>query len=635
VTLIEARDLGRSYADQGRVVALRNASLTIGPGEFVAVTGPSGAGKSTLASLLALLEAPTSGDCLIDGVPTAGLSDADRTRLRSNSFGFVFQAFHLIESRTAGANVELGLVYRGIGRQGRREAARAALAAVGLSGMEDRGVAKLSGGERQRVAIARAIAGLAPVIVADEPTGNLDTGNSAAVMELLSLLRRQGRTLIVVTHDAGIAESADRHIRLLDGRIVEDAPAGPPSSANVGTWSAPGNPSRLRLGDLLADAWQSIRHGGNRVISLVAAVALACGLGVATIGLSQTARYQVSDVFDAAANRRVALSVAGFDTASAAGAKERDALLSTDALERLGGLAGVESVTLLVNHLEVPVSGRDGGQIVEATLYGIAADHAPETVFGIERPSGADELFAADGVVLGRGLAESLDVGPLVASPAVWVEGRPMRVTGVLTDVGYRTELLNAVILDEPSALDLRPPSYASVELAVAPGAALQVGEQAAVAWNPTRPGGVIVQVPPDPATMRAPIEASVRSVLATLTGVALLLAMMALANTTSASVMQRTGEFGIRRALGARRVHLAGLVVAEAIITGAMGGLIGTYLGAIGEFAATAARHWTPVLDPSVIAIGPPAGAAIGLLAGLLAMRAATRVEPAAAIRG
>jgi macrolide transport system ATP-binding/permease protein len=645
VTALEARNLGKAYSGGGEVAALAGVDLRIAPGEFVAICGPSGAGKSTLSNLLALLEAPSSGDCIVDGIGTATLTDAERTRLRSASFAFVFQAFHLIEARSAAENVEMGLVYRAVPRKARRQAAVDALDSVGLGGKEDRTVAKLSGGERQRVAIARAVVGLAPVIIADEPSGNLDTANSTVIMDLLSRLNGQGRTLIVVTHDEGVARLAGRRIQLVDGKVVEDsahqaahqpgehrAPKGVTAAESAD--QVKGRPSRLRFVDLLSDAWLGVRHGGIRAVSLVAAVALACGLGVATIGLSQTARYQVSDVFDAAANRRVALAVPGFDSATPVGRRELAALTSAEAVERLAQLRGVESATLLVNHLEISLSARSSDEPVPVTLHGIRSSSPLEAVFDIDFANGQANSFGGDGVIVGQGLARSLAIGPLAASPSIWIGGRPVAVAGVLTDAGYRTELLNAVIMSEPEASALMPPSYAAVELAVLPGAARQVGGQAAVAWNQTSPRRIEVNVPPDPAAMRAPIEASVRSVLVTLTGVALLLAVMMLVNTTSSAVLQRTPEFGIRRALGARRLHLAGLVVAEAVITGALGGVAGTYLGVLGELAATAARHWTPVLDPLAVALGPPAGVVIGLLAGLLAIRPATRIDPASAVR-
>jgi ABC-type antimicrobial peptide transport system permease subunit len=207
-------------------------------------------------------------------------------------------------------------------------------------------------------------------------------------------------------------------------------------------------------------------------------------------------------------------------------------------------------------------------------------------------------------------------------------------IVGVLDDAGYRTELLTGVIMSQADAATLAPPSYAAVELTTLPGAARQVGAQAALAWNPADPGTIEVTIPPDPATMRTEIENSVRSVLMTLTAVVLLLAVMALINTTSASVLQRRGEFGIRRALGARRRHIVGLVLVESLIVGCLGGVIGAYLGVIGELVVTALRQWRPVLDPWVVVVGPLAGIGIGFLGGLAVVRRAAGADIASALR-
>ena len=212
--------VSRTYRGASPVEALKDVSLTISQGEYVAIEGPSGSGKSTLLNQLALLDVPTEGEYLIDSHPTTGLSDAGRARLRSATFAFIFQSFHLLEGRSVLDNVALGTLYRGLAASRRRELARQALEVVGLAAKAGERAARLSGGERQRVAIARAIASGAPVVVADEPTGNLDSANSLTVMETLEELNPRGSTLIVVTHDAHVASTGQRQILLNHGRLV-------------------------------------------------------------------------------------------------------------------------------------------------------------------------------------------------------------------------------------------------------------------------------------------------------------------------------------------------------------------------------------------------------------------------------
>ena len=212
--------VSRTYRGASPVEALKDVSLTISQGEYVAIEGPSGSGKSTLLNQLALLDVPTEGEYLIDSHPTTGLSDAGRARLRSATFAFIFQSFHLLEGRSVLDNVALGTLYRGLAASRRRELARQALEVVGLAAKAGERAARLSGGERQRVAIARAIASGAPVVVADEPTGNLDETNEQLVLDIFGRLHAQGTTLIVVTHDAHVASTGQRQILLNHGRLV-------------------------------------------------------------------------------------------------------------------------------------------------------------------------------------------------------------------------------------------------------------------------------------------------------------------------------------------------------------------------------------------------------------------------------
>ena len=221
--LIEVKNAYKIYnPGENEVRALDGVSLTVDTGEFVAIIGQSGSGKSTLMNLLGCLDVCTSGEYAINGQDVSHLSDDDLSEIRNNEIGFIFQGFNLIPSLNALENVELPLIYRGIGREERRRLSVAALEKVGLSKRMDHRPAEMSGGQQQRVAIARAIAAAPPVILADEPTGNLDKRSGADVMEILRGLWREGRTVILITHDPNIAESANRVVTISDGRIIGD-----------------------------------------------------------------------------------------------------------------------------------------------------------------------------------------------------------------------------------------------------------------------------------------------------------------------------------------------------------------------------------------------------------------------------
>ncbi len=223
MSVIDLKEISKVYrTDTIETTALDNINLTIDKGEFVSIMGPSGCGKSTLLNVMGLLDRPTSGSVIIDGAPTASLSDSRLSALRNAKLGFIFQSFHLIPSLSVADNVELPLIYRsGLSEKERRQRVREAIESVGLSHRVNHLPGQLSGGQCQRVAIARAIVGNPEIILADEPTGNLDSHMSAEVMDILHRLNsEQGRTIVMVTHNEEQAKTTGRIIRMFDGHRI-------------------------------------------------------------------------------------------------------------------------------------------------------------------------------------------------------------------------------------------------------------------------------------------------------------------------------------------------------------------------------------------------------------------------------
>jgi putative ABC transport system ATP-binding protein len=219
------------YTDEVETHALSGIHLTIDRGEYVAIAGPSGCGKSTLLSILGLLDSPTEGSYQLNGRPVQDLDFGERARIRNREIGFIFQSFNLIGDLTVYENVELPLTYRGMRAAERRERVTKALERVGMGHRAKHLPSQLSGGQQQRVAVARALVGEPSILLADEPTGNLDSRNGEAVMQLMRELHRAGSTICMVTHDARFARHADRAVHLFDGRVVEESSEGAEASA--------------------------------------------------------------------------------------------------------------------------------------------------------------------------------------------------------------------------------------------------------------------------------------------------------------------------------------------------------------------------------------------------------------------
>ena len=221
--MIEMKDIAKRYQMGEEVVrALDGVSLTIGEGEYVAILGPSGSGKSTLMNIIGCLDAADGGTYVLDETPIEDYSEKQLAEIRNEKIGFIFQGFNLINKMDAYENVELPLIYSRMSRQERRERVKSSLEKVGLAGRTKHRPNEMSGGQQQRVAIARALATHPSIILADEPTGNLDSHTGADIMALFDQLNAQGHTIVLITHDSGVAQHARRQIRLMDGKIFQD-----------------------------------------------------------------------------------------------------------------------------------------------------------------------------------------------------------------------------------------------------------------------------------------------------------------------------------------------------------------------------------------------------------------------------
>lgn len=616
----------RSYgAGDGTVHALRGVDLLIGAGEFVAVVGPSGAGKSTILNLVSVLDAPTTGRVTIDGQDPTELRGAALARLRSATFAFVFQGFHLMESQTVLENTLLGVRYRAMSGREQVSVARAALAQVGLSDRADERARNLSGGQRQRVAIARALASGAPVLVADEPTGNLDSENAAMIGGILRDIARSGRTVVLVTHDDEVAAIADRQVRVRDGLVVEDVQVRP-MTAVPPLGPRPGRDSRLRFRDLLADAWASISSQPARYLALVVAVALGVGLTTATFGLGASARAQVASTFDVQRNRQVSAAI------------DDPAVDLSEYVERVDRLSGVSLVGGSEAREDAVVTYGTTRSPAGTRVYGVTDAFPRAARQDIRWIDGVDTLGPGQALV-GRTLADDLVLGPVFAGPRVQINGQERTVVGIIEDSSLEPEALRGVtVRADDEALDNPlvpvPTRNVTIRLLAVPGAAQQIGAQLPLALAPLAPESVQVDSPPDPVSQRGRIESTVATTMTALSIVSVLAAVVSLVNAMTMSVLQRSREFGLRRALGARAAHLRRLVLSESAMVGVAGGVGGLFLGLVGVLVTSIARGWAPVFDPVLGIAAVAIGIVVAVLAGTVAGWRAGRIQPVDALR-
>jgi macrolide transport system ATP-binding/permease protein len=681
------------------VHALRGVSLIVEPGEFIAIMGSSGSGKSTLMSLLGCLDRPSSGEYYLEGVNVAGLTEPELAAIRSERLGFVFQSFNLLARTSAIENVALPLFYASGGatsRTERTERARASLKLLGLADRERNTPGQLSGGQQQRVAIARALINDPILLLADEPTGNLDTKTSHEIMVTLQALNRErGVTIIVVTHEPDIATYAGRVITMRDGQVISDErkPAvRPQQDASTGVLPAgsvpeprqpapvavSGNAGTVRAFALMivAAAFQAL--GRNKMRSALTMLGVFIGVAalIAMVAIGQGANDAVRKQIESLGTNLLVV-VPGATTMggmrSGQGSASTLTVVDAEALRREAPAVG--SVSYLI---------RQSGQVQYAnqnwatSIQGVSANYPPITNWQIMDGRGIsreDVNGAALVAVVGQTVSRQLfgdDESPLGA--VIQVKSVPLRVIGVLASKGqtsYGTDQDDLVMIPfttaERKVLGVAAPSLQQAPLNwVYPpppnpyglqqrmmGYVNQIYVQAAAASeiqpairqiteiltrrHRIRPGDINDFTVRNLSQIAETAEGSSRIMallLASVASISLIVGGIGIMNILLVSVTERTREIGLRMAIGARRTHVLLQFLAESVILSVTGGIAGIIVGVLFSGMISIFTGWPTPISLAAVAGGFLFSAAVGIFFGYYPARKAATLDPIEALR-
>jgi len=640
--LLSLRDVTKTYENGGlSVEVLHGISLDIEAGEFVAIIGQSGSGKSTLMNILGCLDQPTSGDYRIDGVPVSDFDGDELAGLRRRTFGFVFQSYNLIPTASARENVEVPAIYAGLPARARQERADMLLGSLKLGDRLDHRPNQLSGGQQQRVSIARALMNGGRVILADEPTGALDSQSGEEVMALLRRMNEDGHTVILITHSREVAEAADRLIEIRDGRIISDRNRKPRASgeAAAGLQKAvkEGSAAIADISEAVKMAFRALRANLFRTVLTLLGIVIGVGSVVAMLAIGTGAQNSVLDRISAMGSDLLLVrpSMANFR----GGGSAPVTLIPSDA----DAILEVPNVTFAVPEMTSSVTVRYGNIDYQTTANGTvpAFPRAKSWKVASGEFINQDDMDTyAPVVVLGQTVAKTLFAdGGNPLGQYVLVNKIPFQVIGVMAEMGASAggndqDDTMLVPLSTGSMRLFGQRNVRTITVQVEDAAASDATQDAIQTLLNQRHKAEDTQITNMSSVREAFTETSntMKLFLGSVAAISLLVGGIGVMNIMLVSVRERTREIGVRMATGARRRDILFQFLIEALVVSAIGGAIGVVLGlSVGGLAQVFGLPVSFTVGPVALAFA--CSFLTGLVFGYLPARNASHLQPAVAL--
>ncbi|HEY1296823.1 MAG TPA: ABC transporter permease [Chloroflexota bacterium] len=651
--VVDVKNLQKDYRTGRDVVvhALRNVSLQIMPGEIVAIMGPSGSGKSTFMNLIGCLDRPTSGGYLLDGVDVTCLRASQLADLRNHVLGFIFQGYNLLPRMDALENVMLPMLYGNVPADIRYERALAALQAVGLGDRAHHRPNEMSGGQQQRVAIARALVNAPRLILADEPTGNVDSRTSAEIMAILQQLNHAGATIVLVTHEPDIAAYCTRRVAFLDGQVVSDKPQAPARKAtSASDWRdlppPPCSGGGLRVLQAMPSALAALRANTARSVLTTLGIIIGVAAVIIIVSLGEGASASVtSQLQGLGTNLLIVMPGSAQSFGARAGAGSITTLRATDA-DAIAELQNVSAVSPVVAGNAQVIAGSQNW----STRVSAVSPAYPQ-LEDWRIASGAfftdqDNASSSNVAVLGQTVATNLfPNGETPVGQLIRVRNAPFTVIGVLANKGsglggdqddtvlipFRTgqvRLFGAtsisqivVQVSDSTAMDQ---VQSSIEQLLRNRHRIQSGS--VDDFNVRNNADIITRV--------SSVTGTLTLLLGGVAAVSLVVGGIGIMNIMLVSVTERTREIGIRLAIGAQRADILTQFIVEAVVLSALGGIIGIALGGGISLLLTVIAGWSTLLPWYAVVLAFGVSAAIGMFFGIYPARKASQLDPIDALR-